>query len=1256
MQTHQSSTQDSTMLSKNFGGTMFVRALQLTLTGIMLASCAQEKPFDELESKKHLLKSGQLYAKGDINFCTIDDPCLYVPSVADTPMNVTASRPYWQGDAKLVVTRLTEDELQILQIEEDDRFVDNINNFSPVASFSIDHIDYKCKKDSLNKCTNVEEEDKDKYWEQRRFVKINEVSVTEKNSLPIQFGELFRAGCFAAGSGSSINVGDKLVDVESKKAINFGMKVPYQAGANCVPLREMDDLRYLNFTVDYQYSLVKLSEYTDKSFEPLRYNAEDERYYGYFKTEKKKLSVDNRDDVMGLREHVANRWSPNRSEVVYYLNADFYKPEMKAIKKATVKSIKAVNKSLKRAGAKFEIVLKDGRNKVIGDLRNNFLILVSDPQASGVIGYGPSVANPFTGEIINARTVMYFGTIQKFISRAYDERVEALQDAEAAPAPATNNTSDNAATSNVDAGTVASIVATNLQNQVPGSVNNYVVNDRALNIRNNNFMSFLNRRDLDNVSQLTRLQFEDLLRRDEDVLDNIGSMEDKLAFHNENLKRLSEQTFYHADNFNFEGAIGETKCIDDSNPQQLQKWDNLDPVQRKEMLDCLIPSIWVPTLVHEFGHNLGLRHNFYGSTDKENFYNSNERSARNVPANKKVTYSSIMDYAYSTINELSIMGKYDEAALGYAYGGQVQTKDGGIVKLPNNIATYPEDKVREYLRSEGIQVSNSDNIERVLIAQAPSVRAKAIQIREKAANVKQEFKRYKYCSDEHVSNDLLCNRFDEGTDYKEVAEHYIRTYKKNYERRNFRGRRRDMSGRYGDLNYTIGLFNTLGNIRVFFDRFDQAVFQRRFDEELLSKPEDELTEEEKKEKADLISLKAASDLSFNALMDIVETPAYHCLEVEYVPQTDDQGNERNVPMIRRVLPFNEMAKGTQLEEYGITFDIRYGCEILTNIVGNSRGEDENQKAYFSIGKYFNNSLDLTIPDRSQIVQGDTSQIDVRGYWQDKVIASLFLSSRFQSPTTIGAASDNNYLDYPEYKERFIKFITGLLTNKFTKEVEIKNGESVLTKMPITYSFEGNHLVNKSYNRIVNAFFGLGSTQNNIKSVMMRILKENFKVPQNDVSLERDMKLYHDFNARRLAPQNDVSEYRFDKVVEFKNSAGEVVYRFGLHNYNTFGNSLSEQKDVIETLSKLDEEMTTTYQETMAKLAAVESNEEAMAILAGIQGKEITVYSTGKNGLEAAAEKSELAQFIIANYPTLNEIGSGSLTLKTLLTSFMALTK
>jgi hypothetical protein len=217
-----------------------------------------------------------------------------------------------------------------------------------------------------------------------------------------------------------------MVDVSADQSINFGMKIPYTAGANCVPLREMDDLRYLNFTVDYQYSLIKLSKIADKNFEPLRYNAEDERYYGYFKTEKKKLSVDNRDDLMGLREHVANRWSPNKSEIVYYLNADFYKPEMSSIKEATIKSINAVNASLKRAGAKFKIVLKDGRNKVIGDLRNNFLILVSDPQASGVIGYGPSVANPFTGEIINARTVMYFGTIQKFISRAYDERVEAL--------------------------------------------------------------------------------------------------------------------------------------------------------------------------------------------------------------------------------------------------------------------------------------------------------------------------------------------------------------------------------------------------------------------------------------------------------------------------------------------------------------------------------------------------------------------------------------------------------------------------------------------------------------------------------------------------------------------------------------------------------------------------------------------------------------------------------------------------------------
>jgi len=1241
----------------NNGGTMLNRVLQLTLTGLMLASCAQEKPFEESTSKKHLLKSGQLYSKKDANFCTIDDPCLYVPSVADTPMNVTASRPYWQGDQKLVVTRITEDKLEILQIEEDDRFSDNINNFSPVASFEIEHIDYKCKKDSLDKCTNEEEEDTDKYWENRRYIKINKTVVTEKNSLPIQFGELFNAGCFSSSEGSPIEVGDKLVDVTPGEAINFGMKVPYTAKAGCVPLQEMDDLRYLNFTVDYNYSLIKLSKFSDPNFTALNYPAEDERYFGFFKTEKKNLSVDNRDDLMGLRESVANRWSPNNSEVVYYLNKDFYKPEMKAVLDSTLTAIENVNQSLARAGAKFKIVLKDGRDKVIGDLRNNFLILVSDPQASGVIGYGPSVANPMTGEILNARTVMYFGTIQKFISRAYDERIDAIQlKANAAPQAAANSDTSSA-TNNVAAGTVESILAVNAQNNTINTVTDYVSLSQAANVQSINqvIANTVNMTNLDELVNLNRLQFSDLLRSNNDIL-STETMDSKLKHFQDKMASLSEQTFFHGELFNFDGAVKTSRCIDSSNPAQLKKWDELDPVQRQEALDCLIPSIWVPTLVHEFGHNLGLRHNFYGSTDKENYYSDSERSQRGVPADQKITYSSIMDYAYSTINELSVMGKYDEAALSYAYAGRVQTKDGGNLKLINNITNFADDSVREFLKEQGVSISSTDSVDRVLTAQSASVQAKAAAIKEKALNLKSSIKKYRYCSDEHVSNDLLCNRFDEGTNNKEVAEHYIRTYKENYEKRNFRGRKRDFSGRFGDLNYAIGLFNTLGNIRVFFDRYDQAVFSRRYDEEMLSKPEDELTAEEKEEKAELVSLKEASDLSFAALMDIVETPAYHCMEVEFVPQTDDAGNTTNTPMIRRVLPFNQMAKGTQLEEYGITFDIRFGCEILTNFVNQQREPGDNQKQYFSIGKYFNNSLDLTIPDRSQIVQGDTSQIDVRGYWADKIVASVFLSSRFQSPTTIGAASNGNYLDYPEYKERFVKFITGLLTNKFTKTVEVKNGDSVITRMPITYGFEDNHLINKSYNWMVNAFFGLEGTQNNVKSVMMKFLKENFKVSSTDVDLERDVKLFHDFNATRLDPQRDVSDYRYNKVVEFKNSVGEVVYRFGLHSYNTFGTDLSTQKDVIETISTLEADMSKLLTETLAKLATVESNEEAMEILGAIADKEITVMSTGKDGLKPSEAKVALPDFIIANYPTLNEITEGTLTMKTLLTSMMALTK
>src|SRR5690606_14629118 len=116
-----------------------------------------------------------------------NDPCVYAPSVENTPYNISASRPFALGEQKLVVIKIDENEIKFLQVEEDERFNDNINNFSPVLSLPIEHKHYKCKKDEFGDCSNEQEEDEKRHWSKKKYVEVqlDKIEVKEVNQLPI---------------------------------------------------------------------------------------------------------------------------------------------------------------------------------------------------------------------------------------------------------------------------------------------------------------------------------------------------------------------------------------------------------------------------------------------------------------------------------------------------------------------------------------------------------------------------------------------------------------------------------------------------------------------------------------------------------------------------------------------------------------------------------------------------------------------------------------------------------------------------------------------------------------------------------------------------------------------------------------------------------------------------------------------------------------------------------------------------------------
>jgi hypothetical protein len=121
-------------------------------------------------------------------------------------------------------------------------------------------------------------------------------------------------------------------------------------------------------------------------------------------------------------------------------------------------------------------------------------------------------------------------------------------------------------------------------------------------------------------------------------------------------------------------------------------------------------SVWLATALHETGHTLNLRHNFQGSYDSVNYQDqywnlrrdsltmiqNGEAKLARTPTDMKLIaegtdiqkiegihqyeYSSIMDYAGKIYTDWKGIGKYDEAALIFAYSG---TTEPGYVEVFN---------------------------------------------------------------------------------------------------------------------------------------------------------------------------------------------------------------------------------------------------------------------------------------------------------------------------------------------------------------------------------------------------------------------------------------------------------------------------------------------------------------------------------------------------------------------------------------------
>lgn len=720
------------------------------LIATVVAACTEKRPYDAIYK-------GDLELQSKADVCN-DEEYLYVPSTVETSRTTTATRPHWMGDAKRVRLECAEHEIRVVEVDPETK--SNPTNLLPVLSIPVKHVDYKCSEDANGKCTNKEEENTDIPWNKKGFVELRpqEMKVQEVNWLPEQITNLFFP-CFTP-QGESL-VGAKF----EKDAINITLEKSFQTSIFCAG-DSLEDLKELGFRVRYHYSLVKLSSIKTPDYKRVEYPRSDETLFGFFNTRTRKLDVDNNDMETGEKTYI-NRWAPGKA-VVYQLSEGFTRPENKMFKNATVMAIKSINDSLKQANAGIQIELKDyTQGLATGDIRVNSIVLEQDPLAMGVIGYGPTAADPQTGEILHGRTVMYLGTIKKFIKYTYDEFAKAKLAAEALGKRADKAGDKVDANSEIIVSKALTHVRRPLDKQ---AIDRIKIAMKKTSVTEAARLAANEERSVSrapaNVSGDKKFSLNRKLlkeRATNPLLHKISqvTLKDKLQF------MTRKNCFFSADQINFNSEM-EKAVLDLVEEMQGVAWLELSEAQKEKVLSVLTPYVWVPVMVHEIGHNLGLRHNFAGSEDKDNYYTKDELAAMGV--SRPVKYSSVMDYAYTSTNELPVMGKYDIAALRFAYKRQVELKDGSIVsvdKLPNGA----------------------------------------------------ELKEYKFCTDEHVDLNPNCNVFDEGTTFTEMAEHHIRAYKEGYTRSNLRNGRRSFS-LMSDGAYAARLENNFGSLRRLFERYE----------------------------------------------------------------------------------------------------------------------------------------------------------------------------------------------------------------------------------------------------------------------------------------------------------------------------------------------------------------------------------------------------------------------------------------------------
>ncbi len=403
-------------------------------------------------------------------------------------------------------------------------------------------------------------------------------------------------------------------------------KSPDPSSVNIVDISLSDN--YLGYTLHYtdrdiiiRYSMKRADEVINKSKQRVAWEDDMKRRFGFFTS--KKASSDQRlvRDKDNQQKEFIKRYYPERNGnvITFYLSKnsadEFHEVAQQAIDEWN-------DVFYNQAQTGIQIKLAPVTKKVdIADVRYNIINFIDTKSTSSLGGYGPSVADSLSGEIVSATSNIYVNsTRQRYID---DLR--------------------NFVYFKIGKFGGENVIA---KPNIDGDSRTYGLTDRFKALEN-----------------LVNNQCRETL------LPYISKLKDI----NKDLRADKKLTL-----------------IDDNT---ILEANTLEACANKAMRIDLLD-----TLLHELGHNFGLRHNFAGSADKENF-------GKDTKEHKHVT-ASIMDYMGAIASPVKKLGAYDVAAIRFAYNGEIQIAGTSGESHNHFVRINPNKTIDQNMKELGLTARN----------------------------------------------------------------------------------------------------------------------------------------------------------------------------------------------------------------------------------------------------------------------------------------------------------------------------------------------------------------------------------------------------------------------------------------------------------------------------------------------------------------------------------------------------------------------